>query len=365
MSGPSQCNNCTREFGFFRRVRQCPSCKAALCKDCIKYNIDGLKEQVCRKCFQKATAKERPSSGRISPPANFKRQLAKQQQLAAVTVKDPQDEEIVNRLQGLRQSNQSVNAAAAATSSQKPQARNVSVDEIQRRMEKLKGPTPTITDEELEARLWKLKDKPRPAVIKVHSIKRKDTTTSSGSGMDGDEIKTLIQQYTQELDIENDASSSADDEGATADELIQLAQAELKAAHELQNDSTTSDNDVTQNQQPEESSERTDDKSPIASEPMDSETADLIKRILEEDRLEQGMRDAGISSNLPASSQKNNVADEEDDLPWCFMCNDDATLKCFTCEDLYCNKCFKIAHDKYERQSHNYEKYKGKAIPGY
>ena len=358
MSGPAQCNNCMKQFGLFRRVRQCPTCNAALCKDCIKYNIDGRRELVCRKCHIKANTKKKSSSGNIEPPANFTRRIAKEQQVSEALSYDPEDEEIAKRLQKLKQSNQFI--SAASSSSNKSKAKDASVEEIQRRMEKLRASNPTITEEELEYRLLKLQNKPRPAVIKVHSIKRKHSDVPSSSMTSDDmQIKKLIRQYTQEIEIEQ-SSSSTDmfvpdkiPEDPSADDLIQLAQTELKNAEDLHM-TDAEDNDMMQRlealkEQNEESG---------TSEPMDSETADLIKRILEEDRLEQSMRDAGISIKLPTESINKEDEEEEEELPWCFMCNADATVKCITCEDLYCNKCFKIAHDKYDLKAHNYEKYK-------
>lgn len=46
---------------------------------------------------------------------------------------------------------------------------------------------------------------------------------------------------------------------------------------------------------------------------------------------------------------------DSDDLPWCCICNEDATIQCFDCDgDLYCTQCFSEGHEQFGLFDHKY-----------
>lgn len=85
---------------------------------------------------------------------------------------------------------------------------------------------------------------------------------------------------------------------------------------------------------------------------MDSEDEDqavrkIIERAMDEERLElEGERTSGDGA-------------EEEELPWCALCNEDAHLRCFGCDnDLYCRRCWKEFHQDPDEKRHRTENYK-------
>lgn len=46
---------------------------------------------------------------------------------------------------------------------------------------------------------------------------------------------------------------------------------------------------------------------------------------------------------------------DSDDLPWCCICNEDASIQCFDCDgDLYCTRCFSEGHEQFGLFDHKY-----------
>ena len=49
--------------------------------------------------------------------------------------------------------------------------------------------------------------------------------------------------------------------------------------------------------------------------------------------------------------------EEDEEFPWCVMCNDDAVLRCVQCDELFCKPCYKDIHKDRDRRHHKSHPY--------
>ena len=126
-------------------------------------------------------------------------------------------------------------------------------------------------------------------------------------------------------------------------------------------------------------------------EQFDDEVQDLIARMLEEAELDRRLEASGLNdqtedgtANIPATEPRTQtnkpspaVATAQspvrtaaggmggacgtgargdlDDLPWCCICNDDASICCYDCDsDLYCQRCFAEGHQQFGLVDHKH-----------
>lgn len=78
------------------------------------------------------------------------------------------------------------------------------------------------------------------------------------------------------------------------------------------------------------------------------------------------MDEVALDDRCPLRERKvkeenGDVTEREDELPWCVLCNDDATIRCLDCGgDLYCTRCNKEAHRSWGDDDHRCVEYKKK-----
>lgn len=102
------------------------------------------------------------------------------------------------------------------------------------------------------------------------------------------------------------------------------------------------------------------------SDEEDEETAvqRLLQQLTEEAALDEAsgfnipVEPAPRSQAQPCRAKTQPQAEEEEELPWCCICNEDATLRCAGCDgDLYCVRCFREGHDNFDLKEHQTSAY--------
>ncbi|XP_030786368.1 abscission/NoCut checkpoint regulator isoform X2 [Rhinopithecus roxellana] len=111
---------------------------------------------------------------------------------------------------------------------------------------------------------------------------------------------------------------------------------------------------------------------PDSDDDEDEETA--IQRVLQQ-LTEEAALDEASGFNIPAEQASRPRTQprrtepeaqdvdprpeaEEEELPWCCICNEDATLRCAGCDgDLFCARCFREGHDAFELKEHQTSAY--------
>lgn len=63
---------------------------------------------------------------------------------------------------------------------------------------------------------------------------------------------------------------------------------------------------------------------------------------------------------LPSSTKKDDVEEnaEEDEFPWCTVCNDNATKRCLDCDELFCESCMRKIHRQSGYKTHEIQAYR-------
>uniref|UniRef100_A0A1L8DWA1 Putative membrane trafficking and cell signaling protein hrs n=1 Tax=Nyssomyia neivai TaxID=330878 RepID=A0A1L8DWA1_9DIPT len=303
------CRGCTKKYGIFLKELGCPKCKFAFCKNCLKYSIDGSPEKkklkVCLSCF--STSQKSPQN--------------------STDTERPVPDAYIKRIEKL--SNESSKNLPVVT----PASGSVDKDdEIRNRLEKLREdrqPKDIPTEDEMRRRLANLRGQEYKEYSNAHVF-------AADTRSDQQKLDDLMKQFAEESAI-REAHDPAKD--------VEKRLAALK------------ENPLVPSAKP---------TNPVASpeeESEDEETAakKITQRYLAEVSIEGDILDPDekeLISSLPAPSK------DTEELPWCTVCNEDATIRCLGCDgELFCRECFKDIHDDEEYRAHRTKAYGKKKTP--
>ncbi|XP_054256331.1 abscission/NoCut checkpoint regulator [Indicator indicator] len=407
----SRCYGCASKFSVFKKECGCKNCGRSFCSGCLSFSAvvsrcGSTQQKVCKQCHGKLTGEGSPSSSaKWSPPENYKKRVAafeakqnqmKEQQKAAT--KPPgqtgsrymglskEDRAIAERLERLREERKPKSIPTQA--------------EIEARLAALKEDCwrPVPSTQEMEDRLAVLqgRDPPSQAPRPVH--KPPDTRSLVQQTDD------LLAQLSEEVAIDehyrprvqpqvassqslNDLNRDSEDCVCPADlDPKQLEEEKNKllaeAAAELKEDNTRQEKILQVAKRL--AALKGEDPEKVTLEmyrlpDSDEEVAEeeaicrVLKQLTEEAALDEASgfnippgpsqhnphKKAKQKSQAPTATALARADDsDEDELPWCCICNEDATLRCHGCDgDLYCQRCFREGHDEFDLKDHHTSRY--------
>ncbi|NXB43934.1 ANCHR regulator, partial [Leucopsar rothschildi] len=417
----SRCYGCASKFSVFKKEATlsclslpslqcgCKNCGRSFCSGCRSFSAvvprcGNTQQKVCKQCHGKLTGEgSQSSSAKWSPPENYKKRVAafeakqnqlKDQQKAAV--KPPgqagcryqglskEDRAIAERLERLREERKPKSIPTQA--------------EIEARLAALKedGRGPVPSTQEMEDRLAVLqgRDPPSRAPRPVHQpsdtrslVQQTDdllTQLSEEVAID-EHHRPRVQPQAVSSQSLNDLNRESEDSVCPANlDPKQLEEEKNKllaeAAAELREENTRQEKILQvakrlaalKGEDPEKVTLETY-KLPDSDEEVAEEEAirRVLKQLTEEAALDEasGFNIPPDQTTPPGPSQQNlhtstttalARADDsdEDELPWCCICNEDATLRCHGCDgDLYCQRCFWEGHEEFDLKDHHTSRY--------
>lgn len=312
------CFICATKFNWRRKELDCKNCQKAVCKQCLSQKLVipkfGPKEiPVCIKCFNDSkkvnNVSKSSNNGGSEPPPSYD----EPSQYFGPSMKD-----------------------LVAPKSQHP-----------------KVPPQLNPDAKLRERLNQLKEKPAPpAAVSQAEIEEKfqnvagRSAASSSTGKpnvltplpkltEAEEIRKLLEQSNAQVELDK----------AYAEGVQEKVDDMEKRLYKLKGED------------PEKVNERKQQPTTYldsSSEDEDKAIDKIMKKCTFVPSVEPG------EPSLTYGSVKKEE-DEEEELPWCCICNDDASIRCHDCdEDLYCRRCFKEGHNDHDTKGHANSAYKKK-----
>ncbi|XP_042194226.1 abscission/NoCut checkpoint regulator [Callorhinchus milii] len=416
MSG--RCFGCASKFGLLRKELGCKNCGHAYCSSCLSYStlvprLGNTQQKVCKQCYESLTSGgKRENPARWSPPDNYKRRVAaleaRQQKEAGAKKAETQPPalSIGARYRGLSKEDRAI-AERLEKLKEETKPKSIPSDQdIALRLASLKNDPvrPIPTTAEMQDRLAVLQGQIPPSQAPKPSYQAPNNRTQT------EQVNDLFEQLSEEVAIDYKYSTGSRVEGTAGalndlnkgidprhfnsgtddnverfeeerSNLLEQAEAEqenvrqeplLAMAKRLATLRGEDPNAVTVDDWKHTGQESDEENEELAIQRV-------LKQVTEEANLDT-VSGYNIPVEQPMSAQHQPAgrkvpfaklqapaavpvveaasADEEE-LPWCCICNNDAVLRCHGCDgDLYCQRCFREGHDKFDRKEHRTSSYR-------
>uniref|UniRef100_A0A3B3RJK4 Zinc finger, FYVE domain containing 19 n=1 Tax=Paramormyrops kingsleyae TaxID=1676925 RepID=A0A3B3RJK4_9TELE len=386
-----RCYGCASKFTLFRKEMGCKNCGRSFCSGCLAFTavvqrFGSTPQKVCKQCHGNLTSGgTQNDAARWSPPENYKKRVAVLEarqghgKASSTQVGKPisstrpskclskEDQVIAERLQKLKEDT-------------KPKT-VPSEKEIETRLAALKAPAqPVPSASEMEDRLAALQGRTPPSMAPPPVHQPPDARTQVEQASD------LITQMTEEVNI--DSQQQPDSEGTDGplnnlnkpvggglEENLDDPQRAAKqleeeksrllaeAMEELRQDRLNQEEVLKMARKlallkglDPDSVPRDDFQPPDSEEETEEEAANRIIRQVCNSACVSLAERSFMGKTQGAHARDSN---SEDELPWCCICNQDATVRCLSCDgDLYCQRCFREGHDEFDRKEHQVTSYK-------
>ena len=407
----NQCYGCATPFKRSKKSEDCMKCRRMFCFDCLQIaNVElgggsgkKHKPKICFSCSRadkEALKKQQEAETLENLEKKYKEKASEHATKSAIRTRINQDKELERRLKELKGSPQVSPAPTVKaleqrleklkadsssnsnidkkenTTHQEPFAdkkdlllptRKTEAEEMQDLMKQVADEanieeTGKAMDQELGKRLYNLKSNGQNASINIQPPpgNTSGSTEEQESGTNPEaEASNLINYAIEEHKLEEQRRKEND-------EFIAGCEARLHKLTDEATDIAAKYSEEVRSKLPPESNVKHKPPSTAAAhyslnelseEDLDEEVQKLVEQFAAEVELDKkneqffGYDDTSVRA--ASNFSKPSLASEE--LPWCCICNDDATLRCYDCDDdLYCERCFRDGHQQFYLFDHKY-----------
>ncbi|XP_030900346.1 abscission/NoCut checkpoint regulator isoform X2 [Melopsittacus undulatus] len=396
----SRCYGCASKFSVFKKECGCKNCGRSFCSSCLSFSAvvprcGSTQKKVCKQCHETLT-------GRVAAFEAKQNQLKEQQKAAAVKAPG----QAGSRYQGLSKEDRAIAERLEKLREERKPKSIPTQAEIEARLAALKEDyrRPVPSTQEIEDRLAVLQGRDPPSQAPRPAYQPPDTRSLV------QQIDDLLTQLSEEVAIDEHYKTRVQPQAVSSQNLNDLnresgdcicpANLDPKQLEEEKNkllaeaatalrEENTRQEKILQvakrlaalkGEDPEKVTLETY-KLPDSDEEVAEEEAirRVLKQLTEEAALDEASgfnippdqttqpgplqqslyKKAKQKSQTPATTALAMADDsDEDELPWCCICNEDATLRCHGCDgDLYCQRCFREGHDEFDLKDHHTSRY--------